>query len=128
MREAGEFVGDCDHVQVSDSAWHRAGARPGSGPDPAGPERRSPIPTATFDALAVAAGGSVMLQIALSVGRDEAAAAAAEGAFAKDEATFAKAWAGACSGGPVGSVECVREPCILKVAMEYGRLMAPVYL
>ena len=91
VHEHGSFDGDCDHIQMADSAWHRLGSKPHSSGE-GGP---SPIPNATFAKLVIAAGETVTLKVALAVGEDAAAAATAEAGFAKDEATFDKEWAAA---------------------------------
>lgn len=92
VTETGAFAGDCDHIQMHDSPWHRVGSKPSGGGDPKGP---NPTPTATYSALKIGAGETVTLKIAFTVGEDAAAAAAAEGKVAKDEATFETAWGGA---------------------------------
>ena len=64
VHEHGSFDGDCDHIQMADSAWHRLGSKPHSG----GGGGPSPVPNATFAKLAIAAGETVTLKVALAVG------------------------------------------------------------
>ena len=64
VHEHGSFDGDCDHIQMADSAWHRLGSQPRSG----GGGGPSPVPNATFAKLAIAAGETVTLKVALAVG------------------------------------------------------------
>ena len=86
----GAFVHDCDHIAMADAPWHRRGTRPLKPPGPA-QAAASPVPNATFSALRVAAGATVTLRLALSVGADERAAVTAAQRFAPHEAGFAAA-------------------------------------
>jgi hypothetical protein len=93
VQESGQFVDDCDHIHMSDSAWHRVGSKPHGGSG--GKNVSSPVPTATFSALKIGAGETVTLKIAFAVGESSSDTAAVESACAKDEATFEAAWTAA---------------------------------
>lgn len=88
---SGRFVGDCSHIQMQDSAWRR----PNSPPSPPEPSFR--VPSATFRAVRIPAGGSTSIQVAMAVGSLPEDTRSAANAFAGDPATFADAWAAAYS-------------------------------
>eukprot|EP01050_Picozoa_sp_SAG11_P054441 SAG11_NODE_32730_length_281_cov_0.851648_2_plen_73_part_01 len=73
---------------MSDSKWHR----PGSG---GGGSASLPQPNATFRALELGAGESVVLRVALAVGANHTDVTAASQSFAADASTFASAWSDA---------------------------------
>ena len=95
--DTGSFHEDCDHIKMRDACWHRPGGKSNCKPgnEPAGGP--SPVPNATFSAVEIAAGAIVTVRLALAVGDDELAAAAAERNFAGDLMTFHTAFAEAQS-------------------------------
>ena len=89
--ERGAFDGDCDHVIMSDSPWHR----PGSGPPAPAPV---PVqPNATFHSLTLGSGQTVTIQVAMSVGANLTDVEDVGNRFAADPGTFATAWTEAYS-------------------------------
>ena len=84
----GNFLGDCQHAHVTDSAWHRPGAPPS-------PPSSAAVPAASFTNLHVSAGHPTTLRVALSVAANLSALANTE---AKVVAGFDSAFEEAHSG------------------------------
>ena len=116
--EQGAFDGDCEHVRMADSPWHRPGAPSGGG---GGSGRAIPAPNATFRALEIGPGQTVTLRVALSVGRTAAAAEAAGNAFAADAPTFDLSWAAAHDKWQQRSALSSPSPCVLCAAVRHQR-------
>lgn len=87
VTEHGGFLGDCNHISLSDSAWHRVGATPSP------PSKPTPVPNATFSALGIPAGQTVTIRVALSIAENTTAAAAVAASFARSAAAFDSQWA-----------------------------------